>query len=236
MNDALRLRLEELTDNPSARVPICLTLDTSGSMSGAKIKELNAAIQWFFDEVKRDEQASISAEIAIVSFGSQVTKVADFSGVDRLNAPILKAHGSTAMGLAVTDSLALLEKEKRRYSEMGIEYFQPWLVLMTDGEPSDDITESVRQCADLIARKKLTVFPVAIGAEANLATLGMFAPNVEPLRVGSDGLRKFFRWLVASIKTQSMSNAGDKASASLGETEFRKASKGWDSVFNPRSS
>jgi uncharacterized protein YegL len=236
MNDALKLRLEELTENPSARVPICLTLDTSGSMTGSKIKELNAAIQWFFDEVRKDEQAEISAEIAVVSFGSVVTKVADFAGVERLHVPLLKAHGNTAMGSAVTDSLAMLEKEKRRYSEMGIEYFQPWLVLMTDGEPTDDITEAVRQCSELIARKKLTVFPVAIGAEANLATLGLFAPNVEPLRVGSDDLRKFFRWLVASIKTQSMSNAGDKASASLGETEFRKASKGWDTIFNPRSS
>jgi uncharacterized protein YegL len=235
MNDLLKLRLEELTENPSARVPICLALDTSGSMTGTKIKELNSAIRWFLDEVKRDEQASISAEIAIVTFGSQVTKVAEFAGVERLDVPTLTAHGKTAMGSAVTESLAMLEKEKRRYSEMGIEYFQPWLVLMTDGEPTDDITDAVRQCGELVARKKLTVFPVAIGGEANLATLGLFAPNLEPLRVGTDDLKKFFRWLVASIKTQSMSNAGDKASASLGETEFRRAAKSWDSIF-PRAS
>lgn len=235
MNDSLKLRLEELTDNPSARVPICLTLDTSASMTGTKIQELNLAIRWFLDEIKRDEQASISAELAIVTFGSHVTKVSEFAGVERLKVPTLIAHGNTAMGSAVIESLALLEKEKRRYSEMGIEYFQPWLVLMTDGEPTDDITEAVRQCGELLARRKLTVFPVAIGGEANLLTLGMFAPNLEPLRVGSDDLKKFFCWLVASIKTQSMSNAGDRASASLGEVEFRRAAKTWDSIFPRRS-
>jgi uncharacterized protein YegL len=137
------------------------------------------------------------------------------------------------MGAAVIESLALLEKEKRCYSEMGIEYFQPWLVLMTDGEPTDDITEAVRQCGELVSRRKLTVFPVAIGGEANLATLGVFAPTLEPLRVGSDDLKHFFRWLVASIKTQSMSNAGDKASVSLGETEFRRIrAKPWHEVLS----
>lgn len=39
------LRLEDLVNNPTARVPICLCLDVSGSMDGAPIQELNQGIR-----------------------------------------------------------------------------------------------------------------------------------------------------------------------------------------------
>ena len=38
------VRMEDLVNNPTARVPVCLCLDVSGSMSGEKISELNQGI------------------------------------------------------------------------------------------------------------------------------------------------------------------------------------------------
>ena len=35
------LRRKDLVENPTARVPVCLCLDVSGSMSGDPINELN---------------------------------------------------------------------------------------------------------------------------------------------------------------------------------------------------
>jgi hypothetical protein len=37
-------------DNPENRCPVVLVLDTSGSMSGSRINELNAGLQTFRDE------------------------------------------------------------------------------------------------------------------------------------------------------------------------------------------
>lgn len=48
---------DDLLDNPSARCPVALVLDTSGSMFGAPIDELNVGIQLFIEEVKRDDLA-----------------------------------------------------------------------------------------------------------------------------------------------------------------------------------
>jgi len=232
MADDLRLRLDELTENPTARVPVCLALDTSGSMGGTKILELNAAIASFYSAVRTDEMASISAEIAIVTFGITVAKVMDFAGVNRQKVPVLSASGATPMGAAVSLSLDMLEQAKRVYSEMGVDYFQPWLVLMTDGEPTDDITLAVRRCRELVSKRKLTVFPVAIGRDANLHTLASFSPNLPPLRMESTDLRRFFAWLSMSITTASLSNPGDKEAASFGETAFKKATVDWHTGFN----
>ena len=232
MADDLRLRLDELTENPTARVPVCLALDTSGSMAGTKLQELNAALAAFYATVRKDEMASISAELAIVTFGQSVAKVTDFSNVARQTVPALIAGGATPMGAAVAMSLDMLDQAKRVYSEMGVDYFQPWLVLMTDGEPTDDITEAVRRCRDLVGKRKLTVFPIAIGKDANLQTLQMFSPNLPPLRMESTDLRRFFAWLSMSISNASMSNPGDKQAAQLGEIAFRKATVDWHTGFN----
>jgi uncharacterized protein YegL len=232
MADDLKLRLDELTDNPTARVPVCLALDTSGSMMGKKIDELNAAVSTFFRVIREDEMASIAAEIAVVTFGEKATKVLDFSGIERQHVPAFKADGYTPMGQAVNMSIDMLEQAKRVYSEMGVDYFQPWLVLMTDGEPTDDITIAVQRCQKMVNNRKLTVFPIAIGKDANLAVLGQFSPRLKPIRIEATELKRFFSWLSKSVNAVSLSNPGDTQSAGLGETAFKKMSVDWETAFS----
>lgn len=43
----------EFVDNPEPRCPCILLVDTSGSMSGEPIKELNAGLVTFKDELNR---------------------------------------------------------------------------------------------------------------------------------------------------------------------------------------
>ncbi len=42
------------------------------------------------------------------------------------------------MGAGVEQALNILEKRKAEYSSKGVDYYQPWMVLMTDGYPTDD--------------------------------------------------------------------------------------------------
>ena len=87
--------LDDLASNPTPRVPVCLCLDTSGSMMGSPINELNEGIKLFYDAIKDDEVALYSADIAIVTFGNGgVQIVRDFTGLsidDSL--PNLSANG-----------------------------------------------------------------------------------------------------------------------------------------------
>jgi uncharacterized protein YegL len=224
------IRLAELADNPSARVPICLALDTSGSMKGSKIDELNAAVDSFVEAIRSDELASISADIAVVTFGEKIIKQTEFSLIELQRIPKFVACGQTPMGGAVLQCLDMLEQRKRVYSELANDYFQPWFVLMTDGEPTDDTSEAAKRCHALINARKLTVFPIAIGQGANLQKLGEFS-TLSPLRMESADLPKFFAWLSASTSKASLSNPGDKSSASLGEAEFKKMSVEWHTAF-----
>lgn len=209
MDDRYVLRQEDLVENPTARVPICLVLDVSGSMDGGPIRELNDGVRLFFDAIRADDVAQYAAEISIVSFGDTVTKKLDFMSVDRQEVPMLYASGATPMGEGVTHALDLLEARKGDYKRAGVDYYQPWMVVMTDGAPTDDISVAVARIRSLVAEKKLTVFPIAIGEGANLDTLAKLSPTRPPLRLKGLNFREFFTWLSRSVSRVSQSTPGE---------------------------
>ena len=203
------LRQEDLVDNPTARVPICLVLDVSGSMEGRPIGELNEGVRLFFDAVKADEVAQYGAEICIVTFGGAVEKRLDFMAIDRQDIPQFTAGGATPMGEAVNTALDLLDARKEDYKRAGVDYYQPWMVLMTDGEPTDSIDEASKRVAAAAGAKKLTVFPIGIGPEAKLDKLAQLSGGRAPVRLRELNFREFFVWLSRSVSKVSQSTPGD---------------------------
>jgi uncharacterized protein YegL len=209
MND-LEIKIHELTENPSARVPICLCLDVSSSMNGEPIHELNEGIHQFFSEVRSNKLAKYSADICIITFGNTAQKIVDFCAVDKQVVPQLVAAGRTPMGGAVNLALDTLELRKREYQTVGIDYYQPWLVLMTDGQPTDDITAAVQRVEELVTKRKLTVFPIGIGPHADPLQLAKFSPGRPPLRFKELAFSEFFTWLSKSIVRTSSTFVGDQ--------------------------
>ena len=225
MANDLVLYTEDLIENPTPRVPVVLCLDTSGSMDGDPIRELAQGVALFYASVFDDEIARYSAEIGIVTFGNfGVQRAADFGPVEQRPSLTLGAGGVTPMGEAVCEALEMLEERKRQYQEAGVDYYQPWLVLMTDGAPTDNISEAVHRVGDLVRRKKLSVFPIGIGASADMGTLQQFSPGRTPLRLRGLEFRKFFEWLSASVQRVSASTPGEDVPLDV------DGIKGWGSI------
>lgn len=225
MDNNLLVRLEDLVNNPTARVPVCLCLDTSGSMEGMPIDELNEGVRLFYEAIREDETALYSAEVSIVTFGGDAQCVVDFASLEvQPNVPMLTANGMTPMGEAVNMSLDLLERRKNEYKDRGVDYYQPWLVLMTDGAPNGDSAElsrAINRTVDLINQKKLTVFPVGIGSDADMDVLAQFSPKRSPLKLRGLKLREFFAWLSKSVSKTSQSIPGESVKLDV------EGIKGW---------
>jgi len=209
----LLVRLEDLVNNPTARVPVCICLDTSGSMDGVPINELNEGVRLFYDTIRGDETALYAAEVSIVTFGDNAQCIADFASLTvQPNAPELNASGSTPMGEAVNLALDLLERRKDEYKDKGVDYYQPWLVLMTDGKPNGSKTElsrAIDRTVELVGSKKLTVFPIGIGDKADMDTLAQFSPKRPPLKLKGLKFKEFFEWLSKSVARTSQSMPGE---------------------------
>lgn len=209
------LRQEDLVNNPTARVPVCLCLDVSGSMEGDPIRELNEGVRMFYEAVREDETALYSAEVCIVTFGGDGAEcLVDFSSLQLQPVPPqLSADGMTPMGEAVNIGLDMLEKRKNEYRSKGVDYYQPWLVLMTDGSPNGaagELSRAIERTVELVTNRKLTIFPIGIGREADMRVLERFSPKRSPLRLQGLKFREFFAWLSQSVVRTSQSMPGEK--------------------------
>uniref|UniRef100_B8HU31 von Willebrand factor type A n=1 Tax=Cyanothece sp. (strain PCC 7425 / ATCC 29141) TaxID=395961 RepID=B8HU31_CYAP4 len=199
----------EFVENPENRCPVILLLDTSGSMAGAPIEALNNGLLAFKDAVIQDEQAALRVDLAIVTFGP-VQLVQDFITIDQFIPPQLKAQGLTPMGEAINYALDLLENRKVAYRNNGIQYYRPWLFLITDGAPNRDSPwiQSADRIRNAERERKLSFFAVGVqGADMN--TLSQIAPPERPplLLHGLD-FRSMFQWLSDSMVRVSSSTVG----------------------------
>lgn len=214
----LNIGADDLVDNPTPRVPVTLCLDTSGSMSGQKIQQLVEGVSLFYDAIEEDDDARDSAEVSIVEFNSRAGLVHDFASIERLQRiTSLTASGGTAMGAGVNLALDTLEARKSTYSNSGVLYYQPWLVLMTDALPGDgvDVDRAAARVVELVNAKKLTVFPIGIGSDADMQLLAKFSPNRPPLRLDGLKFKEFFEWLSKSVARVSRSTPGDTVKLDL---------------------
>jgi len=200
--------LDDLIDNPSPRCPVALVLDTSGSMYGQPIEQLNAGIRLFIDEVKRDDLARWSVDLAVYTAGGSADCIQSFIGVEQIAgfAP-LDASGGTPLGQATRMALDDLEARKKSYRDTGVPYYQPWLVLISDGAPDYGWQDAARRASALSAQRKLVSLPIGVQG-ADLDVLSQFSSKPA---VALDGLkfRELFQWLSASMARVSASTSSD---------------------------
>ncbi|MBF0120754.1 MAG: VWA domain-containing protein [Desulfobacterales bacterium] len=247
----LILRRQDLISNPTPRLPICLVLDASASMSEVvegkfertgqryykdnqewelvtggitRLTLMNEGVKLFFDELNNDEIAKYSAEVSVIAFAGNAEIVMDFESLSRVHFVELNemAQDGTNIGGAVKMALNLLNQRKQEYKDAGVDYFQPWLVLMTDGKPTEENYKNVAQeLSKLVIDKRLTVFPIGIGEGVDMNVLGLFSPKRPPLRLKGLRFKEFFKWLSRSVSITSQSTPGEKVSLDI------EGIKGW---------
>jgi uncharacterized protein YegL len=196
---------DSFADNPEPRCPCVLVLDTSGSMSGIPIRELNQGIETFKQELLGDPLAMKRVEVAMVTFGP-VSIESDFQTVPNFYPKTLQANGDTPMGSAISLAVEMVTKRKQEYKNHGVSYYKPWIILITDGAPTDSWSHAASQIKDGENRKAFAFF--AIGVEgANMDVLQQISVR-QPLRLKGLMFREFFMWLSASMKMVSSKNPG----------------------------
>jgi len=209
----------EFVDNPEPRCPCVLLLDTSTSMKGKPIEELNAGLAAFKDQLLADELAAKRVELAVVAFGP-VRVEADFQTPDQFTPPTLKAEGHTPMGEAIERALELIEERKATYRTNGVNYYRPWVFLITDGAPTDPWEKAAKRVHSGEAEGRFAFFPVGV-QQANMDVLAKFGAK-KPLKLEGLKFAELFSWLSRSLQKVSQSQLGTEVAL--------PAPSGWTSV------
>lgn len=216
----------DLIDNPSPRCPCICVLDTSGSMGGglfssgpAPIDQLNEGFQRFLDTLKEDEVAAYSVEVSVITAGGSVQEVLPFTTamqIERDKVKPFQASGQTPLGSAVELALKKLDARKAEYKNNGVPYYQPWLVIISDGVPTDNWQQAAQEAKSQSANRKLVSLVIGV-KDADMYKLGQFSSR-PALKL--DGLKfsEFFEWLSASMSRVSASSS-TSASVTLPSTD-----------------
>lgn len=209
----------DYNNNPNQRTLCVLVLDASGSMDtkGAngvtRIQALNEGVRTLEKHLRDDDTAITRVQLAIVSVGGPSNEAAvmmDWTDAVNFTAFPLSAGGVTPLGRGVQLGLELVEEGKNNLRAAGIGYTRPWMMVISDGEPTDDSNlwlQATTETRAAEAAKKVEVF--CIGVEgANLQSLAQLSSK-SPLMLDGIKFNELFVWLSSSLSAASRSRPGD---------------------------
>ncbi|SJZ81084.1 Uncharacterized conserved protein YegL, contains vWA domain of TerY type [Cetobacterium ceti] len=189
------------------KIPVIFLLDVSGSMNSIDengvtyIEQLNLGFETFLNNILEDEVVSTALDLSVITFGGENPEIfLDFEQWNGGTKSNFVASGRTPMGKALELAYEQIQNRKLVYKDYGVNYYQPWVILMTDGVPTDDIENGKVIFEDLQNKRKVTLFTVAIGNNGDMDILRELNANMEPLRVEGTDFKKFFTWLSRSVE------------------------------------
>lgn len=200
-------------------------VDTSGSMSGAKIGALNTAVRETLPILEEISKTNSDAKIkiAVLEFSSRCEWMyPNPSDVDTFEWRDLQAGGLTSLGEAY-DNLSQKLSHSHGFMMEATGSFAPVIILLSDGAPTDHPEHALEKLRSNNWFKVATKIAIAIGDDAIKSTLIDFTGNQEAVLTvhNVDELKKIIRMVsitasrVNSKNTSAGKDAPDKATETV---------------------
>lgn len=161
-------------------------LDASGSMAiDGKIQALNNAIRETIPHMRQvaDENPNARVLVRALRFANGASwHVSTPTSVDKFEWNDLESQGVTDMGRALE-----MVADELRIPPMTDRALPPVLVLISDGQPTDDMARGLHALMQQPWGKKAVRVAIAIGEDADLDILQQFIgnPDVRPLHANN---------------------------------------------------
>lgn len=202
------MKLSNFVSKEPRALPVFILADTSGSMMGAKINELNLALRHMISEFQNVDEIRGKFQLSIITFGPDVQVSQPLADVEDVQLTELSAGGRTPMGAAFETVSAMIEDK----SVVSSRSYTPTIVLVSDGVPTDCPEEyhSIGDYSKWAALNKLKNgersrkcqrLALAIGNDADVNMLREFIGNADTPLIKAhnvQGISKFFKWVTMS--------------------------------------
>lgn len=194
---------------PSARMmPVIILADISGSMSvNGKINVLNRAIAEMIASFAREQDVRADIYVGVITFGQGGAKIHQpLLPASQIQWTDMQALGPTPLGAAFDLTTSMVEDRNKIPSRA----YHPNLILVSDGQPTDNWQEPLKQLLTASRTSKALRFAMGIGADADYDTLKEFLtgqhPEIPVFRADeTTKIQQFFRWVTFSVTSRSKS-------------------------------
>ncbi|MDR2570184.1 MAG: VWA domain-containing protein [Oscillospiraceae bacterium] len=190
-----------------SHMALVLVLDTSYSMSGPPIDQLNEGLNRFKAEVCGDKQTRDILDVAIIEFNDSCSLVQDFVPIEYMDTLNLRAGGGTKYTGAIHEAIRMVDERSRFYRRSGTEPYKPWIIFVTDGEPLDSIDGVVKEVNKMQNDGKARFIALGVG-DYDSNTLKRLTDVV--FRMDGTDFSSFFNWVGKSMRSVSQSSPGEK--------------------------
>lgn len=213
----------DVSVNSTKRCPIVLCLDISPSMKiNNRSQNLNKAVGVLLNELEKDKKTNASAEIAVVTFSTDVTSTSRFEPINYWKGKTFTPleHGGTNLSSAVLKSIELIENRLDELDGHEIENYIPFIVLVTDGDPcGTDIPANQEKSINAVwqhcvGSPLIAPYIIGVGEQVNEALLDRYAEKFTRKAIILDDenqdadFKELFAFIGNSIKN-SLKGEGD---------------------------
>ena len=179
-----------------------------------KITILNQAVQKMLDSFRKEARREVGFMVSIITFGSRASVHTPPIDVASLEWKDFDAEGETALGDALNLAKTMIEDK----SVIPSRAFRPTVVLVSDGEPTDDWEGPMRRFISEGRSSKCFCMAMGIGESdddvlrefiSGTQTLAQSAAGPIPNKVfhadDAEGIKDFFQRVTMSVTTRSRS-------------------------------
>lgn len=187
------------------RLPIYFLVDVSESMVGAQIEEVQQGMRTIIQELRTDPYSLETVFVSIIAFAGKAEVISPLTELYKFYPPVFPIGGGTSLAAGLECLMDDMDRSVRKTTMEEKGDWKPIIFLFTDGNPTDDCSKAFRRWNDHY-RRHCSLVAISIGDNVNPLILSQITDDILLLKdTARESLRRFFKWVTASIKTSSQS-------------------------------
>lgn len=170
-------------------------------MRGEPIEAVKNGLELLITTLRRDPYALETAYISIIVFNSSACQLVPLTEMFLIILPEIEAKGRSCLGEGIKLLSQSIEKDVVKSTTEQKGDWKPLVFIMTDGGSTD----AWKTAANEFRKKELGfVYSCAAGKKSKLEVLKRLSDIVIQIdKVDNDSIKSFFKWVSASITTNS---------------------------------
>lgn len=197
------------------RLPVYLLIDCSESMIGQGIEAVRSGLHTMIGALRRDPHALESVFLSVITYDADARVECPLTPLIDFQEPRLTLRPGTSMGGALFLLAAQIQNEVRNTTHETKGDYRPLVLLLTDGQPSDDWRAPLNRIGVAVHPRPANIYAIGCGVDVDYSVLQNITDVVLRMDdMSPESFGKLFVWLTASVSSASQ-GIGEAANGSI---------------------